>query len=447
MLASQDARSSASPMSARLAIMGRLFFSSNAKSFVLCVGASAFLLRVLFMVVLQTYQVPVDNTGYFGFGWEMGRVSAALAAGQGFSSPLPLPTGPTAMVGPVYPLMLAAIFKVFGTYSVSSAFVMRILQAMFSALTSGALYTLGARSLNDATGRVAAALWAIFPLNIFFTVERVWETTLVSLLVVVLAYAILRAGETLSLRSAALAGFTLGVAILTSATIALAAFPFGLAVLLRKGRQTLLPLCVLVVACSAVLSPWMLRNRAVFGKAMLRSNFPLEFRVGNNQNSWGEKNEALHPSNTPALNLHWQQVGEAQFMAEDSRANHDYVAQHRGRFLLVTCNRIANYWTGLWILHPAGAPQDFLTAAMITAMTIFGVIGMMRVFSADPFLGWQLAGSILLYPLPYYLTTTQPRFFHAITPLLILAGSFALMNWADRHGLCRADATAAVNPA
>ena len=57
--------------------------------------AIALLLRVGWIIVGHTYKFKslYEN---FGFGWEMGRIGAAIASGHGFSNPFVEPTGPTA---------------------------------------------------------------------------------------------------------------------------------------------------------------------------------------------------------------------------------------------------------------------------------------------------------------------------------------------------------------
>ena len=73
----------------------------NPRLFLIAVFLLAFVLRLAVMFATSSYHVVNDDTDHFGFGWEMGRVARSLAEGAGFSSPLPLPTGPTAIVGPV----------------------------------------------------------------------------------------------------------------------------------------------------------------------------------------------------------------------------------------------------------------------------------------------------------------------------------------------------------
>ena len=62
--------------------------------------------------------VPHPRTGdHFGFGWEMGRIARSLALGQGYANPFNGLSGPTAWTPPLYPLLMAASFKMFGIYT------------------------------------------------------------------------------------------------------------------------------------------------------------------------------------------------------------------------------------------------------------------------------------------------------------------------------------------
>lgn len=392
-----------------------------------CLGALVLRLGVLFAA--HTYRVVQDDTHFFGFGWEMGRVACSLAQGRGFSSPLPLPTGPTAIVGPLYPLLLALVFKAFGVYSTGSAIAIRVLQSVFASLTCLFLYLCGRDTVGEATGKLAALAWALFPLNIFFTVDKVWETTLTAMLAAALFWCLLPARESPSVRRWAAIGVFLGIAVLISASIAVLVIPFGLSALWRFRARMIVPTAASLLCFLAVLSPWLMRNRMDFGRIMLRDNFPLEFRIGNNMESWGQKTEALHPSNTPALNVHWQQVGEAAYMAEDSAANATYVHDHPGRFVLVTLNRIVNYWTGAWIRTVPGFPNLWGVIAGTCLLTALGFAGIARMFRRGDPSAAMYAGCLFLYPWTYYFTTTQPRFYHAMAPLLILGGAFFVLQF------------------
>lgn len=72
---------------------------------------------------------------HWRFGGEAGRIARSIALGEGFSNPLFGQTGPTAWLSPIFPYLLAGIFKIFGIYSKTSALVALSFDSLFSALT------------------------------------------------------------------------------------------------------------------------------------------------------------------------------------------------------------------------------------------------------------------------------------------------------------------------
>jgi 4-amino-4-deoxy-L-arabinose transferase-like glycosyltransferase len=398
------------------------------RRFLIVVFVFAFALRLSVMFATSSYHVENDDTDHFGFGWEMGRVARSLAQGEGFSSPLPSPTGPTAIVGPVYPLLLALIFKVFGVYSTGSAVAVRVVQSVFSSLTCLFVYLCGRDTMGESTGKLAALAWAVFPLNIFFTVTKVWETSLTALLMAALFWYMLPVRHSLSAWRWSTTGALLGIAALINTSLVVLIIPFTLSALWRNRTRLFRPATVGALTCLAVVSPWLVRNYVEFGKLMLRSNFPLEFRVGNNEWSRGQKVEALHPSNAPSVNQHWQDVGETRFMAEERDFNSRFLAAHPTRFAFATLNRIVNYWTGAWIAPTVDFPNSWPVIIGTSLVTLLGLLGVRRLFYSGNSSAFMYAGCLFIYPWPYYLTTSQPRFYHAITPLLIVLGAFWVLN-------------------
>ena len=70
-------------------------------------------IRLLYMTLTHMWRVrPYDD--YFGYAWEAGRIARSLVEGYGYSSPFRGHTGPTAWLAPLYPLLLAAVFKAEG---------------------------------------------------------------------------------------------------------------------------------------------------------------------------------------------------------------------------------------------------------------------------------------------------------------------------------------------
>ena len=238
--------------------------------------------------------------------------------------------------------------------------------------------------------------------------------------------------HSLSARRWSGAGALSAIAALINTSLVVLIVPFGLWALWNNRVRCLLPAAFGIVTCLAVVSPWLVRNHIQFGKVMLRSNFPLEFRVGNNDGSYGQKVESLHPSNTPSLNQHWQDVGESRFMAEDRDSNSRFLSTHFSRFAFATLNRIVNYWTGAWVKTITGFPNSWPVILPTSALTLFGFIGVWRMFHNGNAAAFMYTGCLLIYPIVYYVTTSQPRFYHTITPLLILSGASVVVECRDR---------------
>src|SRR5881628_2409883 len=82
----------------------------------------AFLLRLAVITIGHTYRIT-PRRDHFQFGWEMGRLARSIAQGHGFSTPTDLDSGPSAWTAPVYPYILAGVFRIFGIYSAASAWI------------------------------------------------------------------------------------------------------------------------------------------------------------------------------------------------------------------------------------------------------------------------------------------------------------------------------------
>src|ERR1700728_2509513 len=108
-------------------------------------------LAIRMVVVYFSYRgLPDADKYYEQFGWEMGWTARSLASGHGFSSPYFPMSGPTARVPPLYPWLLAGVFRLFGIYSLTSGFIILTLNSIFSAFTCipiyfSAKYSLGIR--------------------------------------------------------------------------------------------------------------------------------------------------------------------------------------------------------------------------------------------------------------------------------------------------------------
>jgi 4-amino-4-deoxy-L-arabinose transferase-like glycosyltransferase len=384
----------------------------------------ALLLRLAVITVGHTYRIT-PRRDHFQFGWEMGRIARSIATGQGFGSPTDLPTGPSAWAPPLYPYILAGVFKLFGVYSALSAWVILAFNSVFAALTCLTLYRIAERMYGISVARGAAWTWAVFPYAIYWPVRVVWETSLTAFLLSLALLLTLRmADEPPRPRMWVLFGLLWGVIALTN-TAVVSMMPFCLLWLLyrlpRRPRQFIgAALCVL--AAALVVSPWLLRNYEVFGKFILvRDNLPLEMYEANNDQSSGLWTRDEHPGNNPDAMRRFQELGELGFMAEKQREVRQFIREHPGRFIRFTLERAVYFWIA--------PPQAAILAGydlMISRHTnfllgaVFAFAGLWLTVRNRTRGAFLLACLLLIYPLPYYLVMPFVRYKHPIEPEMVM---------------------------
>jgi 4-amino-4-deoxy-L-arabinose transferase-like glycosyltransferase len=384
----------------------------------------ALLLRLAVITIGHTYRIT-PRRDHFQFGWEMGRLARSIANGQGFSSPTDLATGPSAWAPPLYPYILAGVFKLFGVYTALSAWVILAFNSVFAALTCLTLYLIAERTYCTSVARATAWTWAVFPYAIYWPVRVVWETSFTAFLLSLALLLTLRMADGPPRRHMwILFGLLWGVIALTN-TAVMSMMPFCLLWLLywlpRRPQQFIgAALCVLTAAL--VVSPWLLRNYEVFGKFIfVRDNLPLEMYEANNDQSAGLWTRNEHPGNNPEAMRRFQELGELNFMAEKQQEVRQFIHEHPGRFLLFTLERAVYFWIAppqATILDGYDLMISRHTNFLLGAVFAFTGLGLMiRNRKCGAFL---FACFLLIYPLPYYLVNPFPRYKHPIEPEMIL---------------------------
>jgi len=390
----------------------------------------AFLLRLAVITIGHTYRIT-PRRDHFQFGWEMGRIARAIAMGQGFSSPTDLPSGPSAWAPPIYPYILAGVFRLFGIYSNFSAWVILTFNSIFSALTCLTLYRIGEKTYGETVARATAWTWALFPYAIYWPVRVVWEMSLSAFLLSLAFLFTLRMADASPRPRMWIAfGLLWGVLALTN-TAVLSLLPFCLIYLLWRlptpSRQLArVGLCLL--AAGLVVSPWLLRNYEVFGKfVFVRDNLPLEMHMANNDQSTGLWTRSEHPGNDPEAMRKFQELGEIRFMEEKQQQFRQFVHQHPEEFLRFTLERGLYFWIGTPQADIV-AGYDLMIArhVMFILPAVLAFAGLWLTLRNKKVGGFLLACFLLIYPLPYCLVNPFPRYKHAIEPEMILLAVYLL---------------------
>jgi 4-amino-4-deoxy-L-arabinose transferase-like glycosyltransferase len=376
---------------------------------------------------------------YFVTHWEQGNVSRALLAGHGFGSPF-LSNQPSAIMPPVYPLIVAAIFGLFGIHTLASILAALSFNCLLSSLACIPVFLMARRSFGPRVALWAGWGWAFSPYGIYFSAEWAWSTHLLLLCLCWMLY--LAQDLEGSPRLGLWAGFGLlaGFAGLTEPSI-LIVVPFLLALaawrLAHAGKRWFLPGLVASLALAAAISPWMIRNAVVFHRFIpMRDSMGLELWLGNNGYSRHWINADHHPNHDPK-ELAAYNAGELPFMAHKAEQAKVYIHGHPRWYAWMCARRALYLWTGYWSFssaYLAEEPLDVANVPVDTCLTLLGFLGIILAWRRYRFEAIRYGGVLFLFPLMYYFTHPQAYHMRPIDPLLVILGCYAILHLRERVG-------------
>jgi Dolichyl-phosphate-mannose-protein mannosyltransferase len=404
----------------------------TARELVLIV-AVALALRLVVMAFLYPEQLSPERD-HWKFGYETGRIARSLVEGKGFSNPLFGDTGPTAWMTPVYPGMVAGVFKMFGVYSKASALVLLSFNALTSALNVIPIFLFARRSFGQRVAHWSAWTWAFFPYGIYFPVERIWETWLATLLLSILFWMALELELGKPTWVWILYGLLWGVEALTSPS-ALAVLPFLGAWtcyrLYKRRQRWFVPNVVAAVVCLAVVSPWFIRNYRVFHKFIpFRDNMGLVLRLGTKANTsyWGAYE--LGPWHNDAEWGEFKRDGELAYMATKRQQAVTSIKASPGWFIWTSFRRAVFLWTGYWSFsrwYLEQEPLDPPNIVLCTSLTVLALCGLRKAFRASASVAVPYALVLFSFPLIYYITSPEVYYRRPIDPMFVVLAMFAVV--------------------
>ena len=396
--------------------------------------ATALVARCIYLLVLFKTQPPVAGDHYFPL-YEVVCVAKSIADGNGFGSPLHSPSGPTAMVTPIYTYVLAGIFKLFGGYSLQSSIAIRLFDVLMSSLTCLPLIAIARRFFNRGTAALAGWIWAALPSSIFYSVVWIWDTSLSALVLTLALWATYLVAERDDLKAWSTVGFIWGFgALVISALIPV--FPGCLMFAAYRARQRGGPWirnCVVgLLVFFATLAPWVLRNQLVFhGQVFLRSNFGLELWLGNNPEVPVSCSCWLHPGADAKELNRYLELGEVTYMQEKQRLAIDFMRTHPADTLRHMYHRFMETWTGF-----GDSFTDIWTTGLISlratlvlnySLTILAFAGLLLAYRKLGLLALPLLNLIAVFPVVYYVCHMDPRYRQPIEPVIAMLAAFAVV--------------------
>ena len=369
--------------------------------------------------------------------WEQGNVARSLLAGQGFGSPF-VSTQSSAIMPPVYPLIVAFFFRIFGIHTAQSIFAIHAFDCLINALACIPVFLLARRSFGPRAALWAGWGWAFFPNGIYFSAAWAWSTHL--LLLCLLWLLVLAQEMEVSSRLKLWAGFGLlaGFTALTEPSI-LIVIPFLLLLpawrLARAHQQWFLPGLVASLTLAAAISPWLIREALVFHRFIpLRDSMGLEMWMGNNGNSLHWTSDAEHPLHD-ASELAEYNAGELAYMDHKAAQASATIHAHPGWYAWMCARRAVYLWTGYWSFdarYLAMEPTDPENIPFATGMTLLGLLGLFLGWRSRPYEVIRYAGVLFLFPVMYYFAHPEPYHLRPLDPLLLILACYAILGLRGR---------------
>lgn len=360
---------------------------------------------------------------------EMERVARCFAETGGFCNPYVTPTGPTAHVAPVYPIILGSIYGIFGSFSPHAMLAQAILSWTLCALRCALIIPVAlALRLPVRTGTIAAILGTFF-IGAFNTELRgAWDAPLSALCLMALVWIAAKFSSPSDFRPArtALLGLAAGVVLLINPAVlpVIAGYCFLGACAYSPGflRYTL-SLAAFILGIALALTPWTLRNLYALGSPILfRSNFGLQ--LVQSYNGAGAisvtDSEYLHldPAIYPNASRQVAALGEIEFNRRMKQQALDYIRNHPGTAARIFAAHIVYFW------FPPAANLVF--RLLLAGLTIVSFTGLILPWRESPRAGVLIAVVWIAFPLVYYISIWSSRYRYPMEWSMLLAAAACL---------------------
>jgi hypothetical protein len=351
---------------------------------------------------------------------ELGAITISLMRTGQFADPYIVPTGPTAHLPPLYPILFSLIYRWLGMTSKSGYATWLFIFTVASILYGMLPWFSGKFGAGKQAGILAGLAGALI---VGWHKHGEFLTGLVMGLALVVFLRRWSRGAT------RLGSFALGLGIGAAFHLQPALLPvmlgcIGFELWWSKKRQKILLISLMVLGIVIACLPWAWRNYTTFNTFFfIRSNLGVELRLGNHEGAAptfeliGATQMFVHPKAIYDEAKKLQEIGEIEYMRQAQKEALEWIIANPGDFLGLALRRIAYLWVG-----PLHKPRDVLG---VLALTLLAIWGGWRIF---PRITIPQRAAILIplitYPLIYYIVAYMPRYRVPIDWILyILAGA------------------------
>jgi hypothetical protein len=360
---------------------------------------------------------------------EMERVARCWAETGEFCNPYATPTGPSAHVAPVYPILLGAVYRIFGAYTPHAMLAQAILSWVLCALRCALLIPLAAAlRLPDRTGIIAAILSTLF-IGAFHTELRgAWDAPLSALCLMALVWVAAKfsSPSDFTLARSAILGLGVGIALLINPALlpVVAGFCLLAAWVYWPGfLRYSLWLLALGAGILIALTPWTLRNLHALGSPiLLRSDFGLELALAYNQSGATSVLEPemlrLHPTINPEVSGQIAALGEVEFNRRKKQEALERIRANPARAARMFAAHVIYFW-----FPPAG---NFSFRMLLAGLTVVSFLGLPLLWRESLRAGALISVVWAGFPLVYYITMWSSRYRYPMEWSMLLAAAALL---------------------
>ncbi|HTR82764.1 MAG TPA: glycosyltransferase family 39 protein [Bacteroidota bacterium] len=298
---------------------------------------------------------------------------------------------PTAYRLPGYPLLLACSYSLFGETNLP----IKILQALADVGSCMLLFLLGRRLFSEKIGLVAAAILALFPIQILYVTHLMTETLFTTILLLIIWIVLKEEGRPTFASSDVIVGILIGVGSLLRATI----LPLPLVIFLYRQkagysfRSNLKSIATIGAVMIVIISPWIGRNAIEFHRISMTSNAGVNFWMGNHPGASGAY--SFPRTDNPLIGI------QDDFQRSDAgfKLGLEFVRSHPLDELLIVGKKFAHFFAAdYWLLMMMEYKEAWATAG--SAATIFRQLSLTNVIALHaPYVLVLLLGTFgLVFP-------------------------------------------------
>ncbi len=385
------------------------------------------------MLAMWSYIATHPRNWFFGHPYEMGVLANSVIHGLGYSSPFGGSTGPTALIAPGYPTLIAAVFLAFGSFTFASTLVIIGFHILVNLVTIWLMMHFAGERFGSRSATIAGALWAV-SLPLLWVPAIFWESSIsqCSLIGII----VLAARRDSTKAAWILLGTCCGVATLINPALLLSLLAVMIWAAYQTRRFSKTAPALGLLALLLVFAPWPIRNAYQFHAFIpLRSTVGFELYMGNRPGSTGREDDSLSPMFNKRELASYVAMGEVAYMHDKSAEAWRYIRAHPGVFLNLSLRRAYRFWAGT---GNAGASPVYELHALLT--TVLGGGGLILLYlRRRRALATLMALPLLLFPLPYYITHAEYRYRLNIDPILTVLAAYAVSEmvaaWSRRSAL------------